>query len=477
MMIIRLLGKADSELQKQALRCLLTWQEPHVSLYKEHLERIIDEKTFRSELVSFPLDPETSPIQESHRALLLPILLPILLVKMTSRKGRSARVILSFVFSYILTFDLLQYIYTKNSPTARRKTIMAYLAGLSGKKEVGLLVDQLTTGFPEDGVEGLSLAKLTGFIRLSEHIYASMPSGVVPHVHRLISLTIHILRHALSQISANRPAPSGGAYVEAPITVALTASPEHVPMEISEPGSTGEHPTASGKRKRKAAASPPASRGKRRKEESKPTSPPEEVPAIDDEIPEEEQEEEVIGGAPSKEAGYSTSQWVDLRNHCIRRIGEAVAGIDEIEWVKYLPDFLDLIGPMVPRLSADCRSGPSAVMEALLSIACQVPTVPLLAERGFLEPMFACLSLPNGVPSLVLPLLDVIEGLISMAQDTPPVDLLTPLASHLLSHLLPGSLSAKRQLRFCYPLSMNGNMLTQGFGDVFPPSPSCFLGL
>jgi len=363
----------------------------------------------------------------------------------------------------ILIFDLLQkiiLIYMKNSPTARRKTIMAYLAGLSGKEEVGLLVDQLTTGFPEDGVEGLSLAKLTGFIRLSEHIYASMPSGVVPHAHRLISLTIHILRHALGQISANRPAQSGVADVDAPITVASTASPEHVPMEISEPGSNGEHPTASGRRKRKAAASPPTSRGKRRKEEPKPTSPPEEVPAVDDEIPEEEQEEEVIGGAPSKEAGYSTSQWVDLRNHCIRRIGEAVAGIDEIEWVKYLPDFLDLIGPMVPRLSADCRSGPSAVMEALLSIACQVPTVPLLAERGFLEPMFACLSLPNGVPSLVLPLLDVIEGLISMAQDTPPVDLLTPLASHLLSHLLPGSLSAKRQLRFCYPLSMHGNKLT-----------------
>lgn len=341
---------------------------------------------------------------------------------------------------------------SQNSPTARRKTIIAYLAGLSGRDEVGLLVDQVTLGFPEEGLAGLSLAKMTGFIRLCEHIYSSMPSGVVPHIDRLISLTLRILRHALEEIPANRQhiLHSG----QSDVVPAVSFTPH------TEDESTGSEPHAVTRKRKTATCFSPGSRGKRRKGEPGLPSVPNGacVP-----ICETATEPEATRREPLRKEASTVILWTNLRNHCIRRIGEAVAGIDEVDWGKYLPEFLDLISPMIPRLPADCRTSPSAVMDALLSIASQQPTVSLLAERGVLEHMFSCLSVPNGLPSLILPLLDVIDGLVSMAQDTPPIDLLTPIASHLLSHLLP---MTKGELRFA-----SFSHLLFGTVWVLTPSP------
>jgi U3 small nucleolar RNA-associated protein 20 len=57
--ITRLLAQSETATQKLALECLAGWNQAHVTAYKEHLLRIIDEKTWREEITLFTLDSGT----------------------------------------------------------------------------------------------------------------------------------------------------------------------------------------------------------------------------------------------------------------------------------------------------------------------------------------------------------------------------------------------------------------------------------
>ncbi|OGE56629.1 hypothetical protein PENARI_c003G04800 [Penicillium arizonense] len=90
--ILGLLCHGNSELQKSALKALFTWKDKNVLPYQENLLNILDESRFKDELAAFVhVGNENSLIEESHREVLLPVLLRLLYGRMISKAGGSGQ--------------------------------------------------------------------------------------------------------------------------------------------------------------------------------------------------------------------------------------------------------------------------------------------------------------------------------------------------------------------------------------------------
>ena len=86
-----MLKSKSAKIQLEAFRCLLTYKNSYLVSYREHLESLIDEKSFRNELVLFSIDDTNSVILDEHRADLMPVLMRILFGKMKQGRDVSRR--------------------------------------------------------------------------------------------------------------------------------------------------------------------------------------------------------------------------------------------------------------------------------------------------------------------------------------------------------------------------------------------------
>lgn len=86
-----MLKSKSAKIQLEAFRCLLTYKHDYLVSYREHLELLIDEKSFRNELVLFSIDDANSVILEEQRADLMPVLMRILFGKMKQGRDVSRR--------------------------------------------------------------------------------------------------------------------------------------------------------------------------------------------------------------------------------------------------------------------------------------------------------------------------------------------------------------------------------------------------
>ncbi|XP_064489796.1 small subunit processome component 20 homolog [Ornithodoros turicata] len=82
-----LLTFRETDVQKLAFDCLLTYKHKFLEPYKENFQKLLDDKTFKSEIVLFSVDSESGVVQEDHRKELLPVLMRVLHGKMHSRSG------------------------------------------------------------------------------------------------------------------------------------------------------------------------------------------------------------------------------------------------------------------------------------------------------------------------------------------------------------------------------------------------------
>ncbi|CAF1131067.1 unnamed protein product, partial [Brachionus calyciflorus] len=62
-----LLCHHDSNVLKSSLSCLYTYQYDYLKPYQENLERLLDSKHFRHELIVFSLDESSGVIHNDHR--------------------------------------------------------------------------------------------------------------------------------------------------------------------------------------------------------------------------------------------------------------------------------------------------------------------------------------------------------------------------------------------------------------------------
>ncbi|KAI0402793.1 armadillo-type protein [Xylaria palmicola] len=83
--LLILLSNGDIEVQKSALKAILTWKQDGVKPYQENLEYLLDEARFKNELtVLFQGDKQ---IQPEHRSEAIPVLLRLLYGRTISKKG------------------------------------------------------------------------------------------------------------------------------------------------------------------------------------------------------------------------------------------------------------------------------------------------------------------------------------------------------------------------------------------------------
>ncbi|ORY12603.1 U3 snoRNP protein Utp20 [Clohesyomyces aquaticus] len=91
--LLALLSNGDVDIQKAALRAILTWKDPAIIRYQENLFNLLDDARFREEISVFmDVDEEESHLREEHRDQLLPVILRLLYGKVISgNRGQEAK--------------------------------------------------------------------------------------------------------------------------------------------------------------------------------------------------------------------------------------------------------------------------------------------------------------------------------------------------------------------------------------------------
>ncbi|XP_053937766.1 small subunit processome component 20 homolog [Cuculus canorus] len=84
---IQLLSHQDQNVQRIALDCIMTYKHPHLLPYRENLQRLLEDKTFKEEIVHFSISEETSVVKMEHRPDLIPVLMRILYGRMRNKTG------------------------------------------------------------------------------------------------------------------------------------------------------------------------------------------------------------------------------------------------------------------------------------------------------------------------------------------------------------------------------------------------------
>ncbi|CAK9797535.1 Small subunit processome component 20 homolog [Anthophora quadrimaculata] len=82
-----LLSSKNSDIQKGALNCLLTYKYKYLLPYKDNLLGLIEEKNLKNELTRFKIDQDSNMIQNEHRKEFIPILMRIIYAKMVTKIG------------------------------------------------------------------------------------------------------------------------------------------------------------------------------------------------------------------------------------------------------------------------------------------------------------------------------------------------------------------------------------------------------
>ncbi|XP_060633217.2 small subunit processome component 20 homolog [Anolis sagrei] len=84
---IQLLSHQDQNVQKVALDCIMTYKHPHLLPYRENLQRLLEDKTFKEEIVHFSISEENTIVKTIHRPELVPVLMRILYGRMRNKTG------------------------------------------------------------------------------------------------------------------------------------------------------------------------------------------------------------------------------------------------------------------------------------------------------------------------------------------------------------------------------------------------------
>ncbi|ESO12980.1 hypothetical protein HELRODRAFT_188063 [Helobdella robusta] len=123
---LELLKQSSLEVQRVAFSCFMTFKPPYLVPYKENFERLLDEKTFKDEIVLFSFESGVSIVKEEHRKDAVPILMRILLGKMRQKLGSDAN--------------------GRMVGHSRKNIVMTFLASFN-QDEVVVLLDLVFDGF------------------------------------------------------------------------------------------------------------------------------------------------------------------------------------------------------------------------------------------------------------------------------------------------------------------------------------------
>uniref|UniRef100_UPI0037E7A1C0 small subunit processome component 20 homolog isoform X2 n=1 Tax=Semicossyphus pulcher TaxID=241346 RepID=UPI0037E7A1C0 len=170
----QLLCHQDQQIQRVALECVLSYKEPNIVPYKENLEKLLDDKHFKEEIVHFNISDETEVVDASHRARLIPLLMRILFGRLRSKAGSKFQ--------------------GKASATSRSSIILRFLAGCQAE-ELGIFIDLLLEPVCHHS-QGSCLQAVERAVAETD-VAAVLPLGRQHSLLNIINVVIHKLGHLI----------------------------------------------------------------------------------------------------------------------------------------------------------------------------------------------------------------------------------------------------------------------------------------
>ncbi|XP_031599328.1 small subunit processome component 20 homolog [Oreochromis aureus] len=170
----QLLTHQDQQIQQVTLECVITYKDPNIVPYKENLERLLDDKHFKEEIVHFNISEETGVVDASHRGKLIPLLMRILFGRLRSKAGSKFQ--------------------GKASATYRSSIILRFLAGCQAE-ELGMFIDLLFEPVSHH-CQGSCLAAVQRAIADTD-LGAVLPLGRLHSLLNTINVVIQKLGHLI----------------------------------------------------------------------------------------------------------------------------------------------------------------------------------------------------------------------------------------------------------------------------------------
>ncbi|XP_056312047.1 small subunit processome component 20 homolog [Danio aesculapii] len=171
---IQLMCHKDQQIQKIALDCLMTYKDPSILPYKENLERLLEDKHFKDEIVHFNISEEGSVVLSSHRPQLIPMLMRILYGRMCPKVGNRFQ--------------------GKAGTASRTGIVLRFLAGCQ-PEEMGMFIDLLLEPVCHHA-EGTCLAAVERAVA-ETNLSAVLPVGRQHSLLNTIEMLIHKLGHLI----------------------------------------------------------------------------------------------------------------------------------------------------------------------------------------------------------------------------------------------------------------------------------------
>nr|XP_015207377.1 PREDICTED: small subunit processome component 20 homolog [Lepisosteus oculatus] len=177
----RLLSHQDQGIQKIALECILTYKDSFLLPYKENLQRLLDDKLFKEEIVHFNISEECAVVEAPHRPGLMPVLMRILYGRMRSKTGSRSQ--------------------GKAGAVTRTSIVLRFLAG-SLPEEIGMFIDLLLEPVRHYS-QGPCLAAVQRALEQTD-LSRVLPLGQQHSILNSIELVIkrlgHLIHHYLPKI-------------------------------------------------------------------------------------------------------------------------------------------------------------------------------------------------------------------------------------------------------------------------------------
>nr|XP_057934713.1 small subunit processome component 20 homolog [Doryrhamphus excisus] len=170
----QLLCHQDQQIQRVALECVLTYKDPSIVPYKENLQRLLDDKHFKEEIVHFNISEETGVVDASHRAELIPLLMRILFGRLRSKGGSRFQ--------------------GKASAATRSSIILRFLASCQ-TEELGMFINLLLEPVCHHG-QGSCSSAVERAVAVTD-ISAVLPLGRQHSLMNIIDIVIQKLGHLI----------------------------------------------------------------------------------------------------------------------------------------------------------------------------------------------------------------------------------------------------------------------------------------
>jgi len=184
--LLVLLTNGDLEIQKSALKAILTWKSPSLKPYEESLNNLLDEARFKDEITLF-LQGQTL-IQPQHRPELMPVLLRLLYGRTVSKKGAASG---------------------KQGMEARRLIVLRHLSIEDMDEFLGISLGELRNiELCKDNTlkeslfekEVMTVRRQVGFINMMEDVLRELGSKVAPFTSRILPAILYCLIFAARQL-------------------------------------------------------------------------------------------------------------------------------------------------------------------------------------------------------------------------------------------------------------------------------------